>query len=73
MSGKTYGQLGYEAYADFTGGRTYDDRMMPPWEGLTDKIRGAWEAAAVTVAKQAREDWNAQTTPTKPTLPGPPE
>jgi NTP pyrophosphatase (non-canonical NTP hydrolase) len=38
---------GYEAYAAFTGGKTFDGRDMPTWENLTDRIKQAWAAAAV--------------------------
>ncbi len=41
-----HGAVAYAAYAVSTGGKTYDGRDMPTWEGLTDKIRTAWEAAA---------------------------
>lgn len=40
------GQRGYEAYAAFTGGKTFDGREMPTWDQLPDRIKGAWEAAA---------------------------
>lgn len=40
------GQRGYEAYAAFTGGKTFDGRNMPSWSELPDRIKGAWEAAA---------------------------
>lgn len=40
------GQRGYEAYAAFTGGKTFDGRDMPTWDQLSDRIKGAWEAAA---------------------------
>lgn len=49
---KTLGQIGYEAYAQSTGGKTFDGRDMPTWqeirdrEGKTPKVTKAWEAAA---------------------------
>jgi hypothetical protein len=39
------GRAAYTGYADRTAGKTYDGRDMPTWEGLTDRIREAWEAA----------------------------
>jgi hypothetical protein len=36
----------YAAYAKSTGGKTYDGRDMPTWDGLTDRIREAWCCAA---------------------------
>ena len=44
------GQTAYAAYALSTGGKTYDGRDMPTWDGLTDKIREAWRCAAVEAA-----------------------
>lgn len=36
----------YEAYADSTGGKTFDGRDMPLWAALGPRIQRAWEAAA---------------------------
>jgi hypothetical protein len=36
----------YEAYAESTGGLTFDGRKMPTWNDLPERIRNAWEAAA---------------------------
>lgn len=41
----TSGQKGYERYAAFTGGKTFDGRDMPTWSQLPERIQGAWEAA----------------------------
>lgn len=46
---KTLAQTAYEAYAEHTGGKTYDGREMPRWADLPERIRGAWEAAAARV------------------------
>lgn len=46
---KTLGQVGYEAYAESTGGLTWDLRPMPKWEEITEKIRKAWNAAALAI------------------------
>lgn len=43
------GQIAYEAYKEFTGGKTFDGRDMPEWKDLGDKIQRAWEAAADAV------------------------
>lgn len=41
--GKTKGgQVGYEAYAQSTGGKTFDGRDMPTWEQLPERIQRAW-------------------------------
>lgn len=38
-------QAGYEGYAEFTGGKTFDGRDMPLWADLPDRTRLAWMAA----------------------------
>lgn len=45
------GQLGYEAYARFTGGKTFDGRDMPSWAQLPETIRDAWRAAADAISQ----------------------
>lgn len=40
------GKRGYQQYAYFTGGKTFDGRDMPKWEGLPQNIRDAWCTAA---------------------------
>jgi hypothetical protein len=47
----TYGEHAYSAYAESTGGKTYDGRDIPVWADLGDRIQGAWEAAASAVVK----------------------
>lgn len=42
----SFGALGYEAYFDFTFGKTFDGRDMPTWEALPQRIKDAWTAAA---------------------------
>lgn len=54
MEPKSKGQIGYEAYAAFTGGKTFDGRDMPTWEQVQasgTKVAGAWEAAAAAILK----------------------
>jgi len=41
------GAIGYEAYAKSTGGKTWDNRDMPKWEELPDRIKAAWNAVAI--------------------------
>lgn len=59
---KTLGQIGYEAYAKSTGGKTFDGRDMPTWqeildrEGETPKVTKAWEAAACKILIEAIRD-----------------
>jgi hypothetical protein len=40
------GRTGYEAYADFTEGKTFDGRDMPNWDDLGSRIQSAWAMAA---------------------------
>jgi hypothetical protein len=49
MDEKDYGQIGYEAYAEFTGGKTWDGRDMPKWDNLPNKIKEAWLEAALAI------------------------
>lgn len=56
---KTLGQIGYEAYAESTGGKTFDGRDMPTWQEILDrerdtpKVTKAWEAAALKILTEA--------------------
>ena len=57
---KTPGQIGYEAYSRFTGGKTWDGKPMPTWEEVCardaergTKVSGAWEAAAIAIRATA--------------------
>lgn len=43
------GRIGYEAYAAFTNGKTFDGRDMPTWDKLPTNIQAAWQAATTTV------------------------
>jgi hypothetical protein len=50
---KTAAQTGYEAYAKYTGGKTFDGRSMPTWDELPPNIQGAWRAAVGAVLATA--------------------
>lgn len=53
---KSLGQIGYEAYAQSTGGKTYDGRDMPTWEQVqerTPRVAKAWEDAASDISHTA--------------------
>ncbi|MDX3555175.1 hypothetical protein [Streptomyces europaeiscabiei] len=43
-------QYAYAAYGASTHFRTHDDRQMPEWEDLGDRVQQAWTAAAAAVA-----------------------
>lgn len=51
---ETFERLGYEAYAAFTGGKTFDGRDMPKWDDLPDRIKGAWYAAWRAIVDKER-------------------
>ena len=61
LGAKTMGQIGYEAYAESTGGKTFDGRDMPTWEQIREregdvpKVTRAWEAAAAKIAERCRD------------------
>lgn len=52
------GQRAYEGYAESTGNKTYDNRDMPAWRDLGERVQGAWIAAAeavITFYRTAKE------------------
>lgn len=49
MDETNYAKVGYEAYAEFTGGKTFDGRDMPKWGNLPDKTKEAWLEAALAI------------------------
>mgnify|MGYP001586076291 CR=1 FL=1 len=51
MTPNEYGIIGYETYAKFTGGKTWDGKPMPTWEDLPEKIQGAWGASGEAVVE----------------------
>lgn len=53
---KPFGQIGYEAYAKFTGGKTFDGRDMPLWKDITPKIQDAWCEASVAILMANNEE-----------------
>jgi hypothetical protein len=42
-------RIAYAAYGDSTDHRTHDDRPMPDWDALGDRVQKAWVAAAGTL------------------------
>jgi hypothetical protein len=46
---KPLGQIGYEAYAVSTGGKTFDGRDMPKWDELPSRVQVAWFCAASAI------------------------
>lgn len=52
MSGKTLGELAFDAYNSSRGGVNHLGKQTPPWGLLTPEIREAWEAAALAVLRE---------------------
>lgn len=49
MTEEELGQIAFEAYSDFTGGKTYNGLPIPEWHDVGDTVQGAWIAAARAV------------------------
>lgn len=49
---KETAHVAYDAYADHTGGKTFDGRDMPKWHELPDRIKDAWRAACRAVCPE---------------------
>lgn len=44
---KTMGQIAYEGYLNFSGGRSLiSGQPLPKWDEQSGEIKSAWEAAA---------------------------
>lgn len=52
---KDLGEVGYRAYAESTGGKTWDGRLMPGWGDLPAHVVKAWNDAGKAIAKQVEE------------------
>jgi len=47
-------RIGFEAYGESTGGKTWDGKPIPPYEVVAERtphVARAWEAAAVAILK----------------------
>lgn len=49
---KTNGEINFDAYVQAVGGSTYDDKPIPKWEDLPEKVRGGWNAGAAAVIER---------------------
>lgn len=49
------GQVGYEAYGERAGWKTFDGQDMPHWANARDDIKDRWRAAAEAVAESVAE------------------
>lgn len=64
------GEVGYRAYAESTGGKTFDGRDMPAWSALPPHVVRAWNDAGKAIAKRVYEAVQASE-PCPETLPAP--
>ena len=53
---KTLGEIAFNAYNQIRGGVTHDGKPTPPWSDLGKPIRAAWEAAALAVVYELRDE-----------------
>jgi hypothetical protein len=65
------GRAGYVAYAETTGGKTFDGREMPSWDELPGRIQEAWNAAAKAMAKEVYDSLKAADDSCPATQPAP--
>ncbi len=53
----TYGQIAYEAYYAFSGGKSLiSGAPLPTWSEQAQAVRDAWEVAGYAVADAAARD-----------------
>lgn len=52
----TLGEIAFNAYNQIRGGVTHDGKPTPPWNDLGKPIRAAWEAAALAVVYELRDE-----------------
>lgn len=55
ISYEELGQIAWDAYAKAVGGKTFDGKPLPAWEGLGPAQRQGWIGAARAVAGKANE------------------
>lgn len=54
--GQTFGQIGYEAYRNHTGGISLaSGQSIPEWDSLRQDIRDAWDASGAAIATAITE------------------
>ncbi len=51
MPEKTHGQIAFEAYNEYRGGKNFLGEDTPPWDKLPAQICNAWEQAAAAISK----------------------
>lgn len=58
---RTIGQIGFDAYGETAGWKTFDGRPMPRWEDLASRPEGIetrrrWEVTAAAILKVVAEE-----------------
>jgi len=54
-------QVGYESYADYTGGKSaVTGDTLPTWDELPGGVKNAWFAAADDMAKFLASVWKTE-------------
>lgn len=43
--GVDLGEIGYKAYGEYTGYKTFDGRDMPRWEAVSERTQRCWRVA----------------------------
>ena len=52
ISPEELGRTNFEAYNLSAGGLTYDNKPIPTWQNLTQKVRDNWIAGAIAVQEK---------------------
>lgn len=53
---KEHAQVAFEAYSEEAGGKTYDDKDIPPFDKLGSKVQECWRAAIDAVTRRIIEE-----------------
>lgn len=49
-----HGRIAFETYNDAVGGKTWDNKPIPGWDAVTDKVREGWRIAAFATRQGAK-------------------
>lgn len=55
LRGVDLGRVGYEAYGDYTGWKTFDGRDMPHWANLGERVQASWRVAGAAIREAVSE------------------
>jgi hypothetical protein len=47
------GSAAFDSYVESVGGWTHDDKPIPPWSDLTDRVRAGWIEAGKGAVRRA--------------------